>query len=269
MVKIVISSLKGGTGKSSTTVNLGRALKRKGCAVGLLDVDCVAPTLTTALGLPKLPEWELNAAGDGGKGTVLPFEVDGIYALTMASHYGEAPAVLWDEKTLIDAIRQLSTGLVQWPDAIDYILMDSPPSSSKFMQALFDYIPELHGVILVFQPTDMAAADLWRSLDFFKFKKVPILGLISNMAYALSPNGEKFWPFLSPKVDLGEICGRFGIPILGEVPLTPKRKVVDQAFDQIASRLDGVKPIILKEDIAKKLIRAGKLKILKAAVRRM
>ena len=268
MLKVVIASLKGGTGKSSTTVNLGYALKRKGYKVGLLDVDCVAPTLTTALGLSKLPGWELNAAGDGGKGTVLPFEIDGIYALTMASHYGETPAVLWDEETLIDAIRQLSTGLVQWPESLDYILMDSPPSSSKFMQALFDYIPELHGVILVFQPTDMAAADLWRSLDFLKFKRVPILGLISNMAYALSPSGEKFWPFLSPKVDLREMCGKFGIPMLGEIPLTSDRKVIDQAFDQIAIGLDGVKPIILKEDIAKRLIRAGKKKLLKAAVRR-
>ena len=269
MLKVVIASLKGGTGKSSTTANLGRALNRRGYRVGLLDVDCVAPTLTTALGLPNLPDWELNAAGDGGKGTVLPFEVDGIYALSMASHYGEAPAVLWDEETLIDAISQLSTGLVQWPDSLDYILMDSPPSSSKFMQALFDYIPELHGVILVFQPTDMAAADLWRSLDFLKVKKVPILGLISNMAYALSPNGEIFWPFLSPKVDLEAMCGKFGIPILGEIPLTPDRKVIDQAFDEIALRLDGIKPIILKEDIATRLFRAGKKKLLKAAVRRL
>ncbi|GAH84009.1 unnamed protein product, partial [marine sediment metagenome] len=70
---------------------------------------------------------------------------------------------------------------------------------------------------LVFQPTDMAAADLLRTLDFLKFKKVPILGLISNMSYCLSPSGERFWPFLSPEVDLAQICKEFGIPLLGEM----------------------------------------------------
>lgn len=265
MRKIVISSLKGGTGKSTTTVNLGRALKRAGYHIGLLDVDCTAPTLATALGLPQLPKWESDAVNE----VILPFEIDGIYALTMASEYTETPAVLWDEPTLIDAIRQLTTGVVKWPDNLDYLLMDSPPSSSGFMQALFDYLPDLHGVILVFQPTDMAAADLLRTLDFVKFKKVPIIGLIANMAYCISPRGEMFWPFLSPEVDLQKMCKDFGVPLLGKIPLTANRTVVEEAFDKIASGLDGAKPVILKEDIAKRLARAMKRKMLKVAVKRL
>lgn len=265
MVKIIITALKGGTGKTSTTVGLAYALRGKGYNVGILDVDCTAPKLATALGLTKLPEWERDAREE----VILPFEIDGIYALTMASHYGEAPAVLWDEKTLIDAIRQLATGVVKWPDSLDYLLLDSPPSSSGFMQALFDYVSDLHGAILVFQPTDMAAADLLRTLDFLKFKKVPILGLLSNMSYCVSPSGERFWPFLSPKVDLAQICEEFGIPVLGEIPLTPDKKAVEQAFEEIASRLDGAKPVVIKEDIAKRFMREVKRKMLKAAVRRL
>jgi len=265
MRQIVISSLKGGTGKSTTTVSLGRALKRAGYNVGLLDVDCTAPTLSTALGLPKAPEWDSDAVEE----VILPFEIDGIFALTMASHYGESPAVLWDEATLIDAIRQLTTGVVKWPDNLDYLLMDSPPSSSGFMQALFDYLPDLYGVILVFQPTDMAHADLLRTLDFLKFKKVPIIGLIANMAYCVSPKGEMFWPVLSPEVDLEKVCKDFRVPLLGKIPLTANRTVVEKAFDRIASTLDGAKPVILKEDIAKRLAKAMKKKLLKAAVRRL
>jgi len=267
MLKIVVSSLKGGTGKTSTTVNLAYALKRRGNVVGLLDVDCVAPTLANALGLTNLPKWDLDATADEGKGVVLPFEHDGLYSLTMASHYSEAPAVLWDEATLIDAIRQLSTDLIKWP-ALDYLLFDSPPSSSGFMQALFSYLPDLYGAILVFQPTDIASADLLRTLDFFEFKKVPILGLIANMAFCISPSGEKFWPFLSPEVDLNEICREFGIPFLGEIPLSPSRKIVDEAFDDIITKLDGAKPVTQKEDITKKLARVAKRKLLKAAARR-
>jgi len=268
MRKIVVCSLKGGTGKSTVSSNLTRSLKRLGFAVGYLDADITAPTGAEAFGLEKPPDWELDAAADGGRGAIVPYDVDGIEFLTLASHFGQTPAVLWNEERKIDAARQLLQGVVAWGD-LDWLVLDTPPSSSGEMQALYDYITDLHGVILVFQPTDMAAADLLRTLDFLKFKKVPILGLVSNMSYCLSPSGEMFWPFLSPKVDLAAICEEFGIPLLGEIPLTPSYPVVEQAFDRIASRLEGARPIILKEDIAKRLIREGKRKLLKAAVRRL
>ena len=268
MRKIVVASIKGGVGKTTVSSSLARSLKRLGFSVGYLDADITAPTGSEAFGLEKLPDWVLDAAADGGKGAIVPYDVDGIQFITLASHFGRAPAVLWNEERKIDAARQLLQGVVAW-DNLDWLVLDTPPSSSGEMQALYEYITDLHGVVLVFQPTDMAAADLLRTLDFLKFKKVPILGLVANMAYALSPLGERFWPFLSPEVDLAQICKEFGIPLLGEIPLTPDRKVVEQAFDRIASSLDGAKAVILKEDIAKRLIREGKRKLLKAAVRRL
>jgi len=268
MRKVVICSLKGGTGKSTVSSNLARSLKRLGFSVGYLDADITAPTGSEAFGLEKPPDGELDAAADGGRGAIVPYDMDGIQFITLASHFGQAPAVLWNEEKKIDAARQLLQGVVAWAD-LDWLVLDTPPSSSGEMQALYDYITDLHGVILVFQPTDMAFADLLRTLDFLKFKKVPILGLVSNMSYCLSPLGERFWPFLSPKVDLATICQEFGISMLGEIPLTPDRKVVEQAFDRIASSLEWINPVVIKEDIAKKLIREGKKMLLKAAVRRL
>ncbi|GAJ15890.1 unnamed protein product, partial [marine sediment metagenome] len=61
----------------------------------MLDVDLVAPTLHKALGLTNAPQWDLDTVA----AKLIPFEVDGLYALTVASHYGEDPAVLWDEPT--------------------------------------------------------------------------------------------------------------------------------------------------------------------------
>ncbi|MBU0777979.1 P-loop NTPase [Patescibacteria group bacterium] len=268
MRKIVVASIKGGVGKTTVSSGLTRSLKRLGFSVGYLDADITAPTSSEAFGLEKPPDWELDAAADGGKGTIVPYDVDGIQFITLASHFGQAPAVLWNEERKIDAARQLLQGVVAWGN-LDWLVLDTPPSSSAEMQALYDYITALHGVILVFQPTDMAAADLLRTLDFLKFKKVPILGLVSNMSYCVSPLGERFWPFLSPEIDLAQICKEFGIPLLGEIPLTPDRKVVEQTFDEIASRLDGAKSVILKEDIATRLIREGKRRLLKTAIRRL
>ena len=265
MRRIIVSALKGGTGKTTTTVNLGRALHRSGHKVGLLDVDLVAPTLHKALGLTEPPRWDLDTVA----ANLLPFEVDGLYALTVASHYGENPAVLWDESTLIRAMRELTRD-VQWPTNLDYLIFDSPPSSSGFMQALYDSVAnDVYGVILVFQPTDIAAADLVRTLDFIKIKRVPVLGLIANMAYCIAPSGKEFWPFISPKVELGAICEENGIPLLGEIPLTSAQNMIDACFDRIASFMDNANPLILKDSILTKLYKRMAKGAVKSAIRRL
>ena len=260
----MVSSLKGGTGKTSTTVNLGKALQRAGHRVGLLDVDLVAPTLHKALGLTEPPRWNLDSVA----AKLIPFEVDGLYALTVASHYGESPAVLWDEPTLVRAMQELVRD-VRWPP-LDYLILDSPPSSSGFMQALYDAVAgDVYGTILVFQPTDIAAADLVRTLDFIKIKRVPVVGLIANMAYCIAPSGEKFWPFISPKIELGSVCEENGIALLGEVPLTPSQDIIDLEFDKISERVINVSPLALKDPMLTKLYKRVAKGAVKAAIRRM
>jgi len=267
MRKIVVSSLKGGTGKTSTTVNLGRALQRAGYRVGLLDVDATAPTLYKALGLNKAPSLDLDSV----EAKLLPFELDGLYALTLASHYDKhtkQPAVLWDEPTLIRAMRELIRDVI-WPP-LDYLVLDSPPSSSGFMQALYDaLVGDIYGTVLVFQPSDIAIEDLIRTLDFIKVKKVPIVGLIANMAYCLSPSGEKFWPFLSPNVDIGNICEEQGIAQLGEVPLTPSQDIINKEFDKIAERVVKATPLVLKDSMLTKLYKRIAKETVKSVVRRL
>lgn len=264
MRQIICSSIKGGTGKSTTTVNLGKALRRAGSRVGLLDVDLVAPTLCKALGLAEAPHWDLDTVA----ANIIPFQVEGLYALSVASHYGESPAVLWDEPTLIRAMRELTRD-VQWP-ALDYLILDSPPSSSGFMQALYDaVVGDIYGVILVFQPTDIAVADLVRTLDFIKIKKVPVVGLIANMSYCISPSGEEFWPFISPKVELGAVCEENGIALLGEVPLTSSQERINEEFDSIVKRMDGVNPLVLKDSMLTKMYKSIAKGVVKAAIRRL
>lgn len=262
--QIIISALKGGVGKTSVTVNLGRGLLRAGNRVGLLDVDATAPTLDKALGLAEAPRWGLDSA----RAQYLPFQVDGLYLLTLASHYGPTPAVLWDEPTLIRAMKELLRD-VQWPE-LDYLLLDSPPSSSGFMQALYDEMASsLYGVVLVFQPSDIAGADLVRTLDFVKIKKVPLIGLIENMSYCLSPTGERFWPFLSPKMEIGSVCRDHGIPLLGEIPLTPSQRVIDAEFDRIVQSMSKLTPVVVRDSVLKRLYGAVAKKAVAAVVRRL
>ena len=58
MRKIIISSLKGGTGKSTVSSNLTCSLKRLRFSVGYLDAYITAPTGSEAFGLEKAPDWK-------------------------------------------------------------------------------------------------------------------------------------------------------------------------------------------------------------------
>lgn len=124
---IIVSALKGGTGKTTATVNIARALSRLDHKVGILDVDVTAPKLARGLGLEKTPKWKL----DGVAESIIPNKQGDLYFVTMASHYTDAPAVMGNEAVLVETINQL-TKIISWPQDMDYLLVDSPP--------LFQYI---------------------------------------------------------------------------------------------------------------------------------
>ena len=161
MRKIVVASIKGGVGKTMVSSNLARSLKRLGFSVGYLDADITAPTGSEAFGLEKLPDWELDAAADGGKGAIVPYDVDGIQFITLASHFGQAPAVLWNEERKIDAARQLLQGVVAW-DNLDWLVLDTP-LLCEILKCLFEVIIAF-GVADYFTANYAEAVWLWWNL---------------------------------------------------------------------------------------------------------
>ena len=64
--KILVTSQKGGVGKSTVAVNLACALGRLGAKVGLLDCDVYGPDVPMMMGIKSEPETEA--------GKLLPLE---------------------------------------------------------------------------------------------------------------------------------------------------------------------------------------------------
>jgi chromosome partitioning protein len=128
---IAIGIQKGGTGKSTTTVNLGAALVEAGRRVLLVDMDPQA-SCTAALGFdlaqvnPSIADVLADGMAHPLQGVVL---ATGVPGLELAPAHLNLAAL---EATLLSEFRRedrLKTALLGLPNpGYDYVLIDCPPS---------------------------------------------------------------------------------------------------------------------------------------------
>lgn len=212
---IPVMATKGGVGKSKVCVSLGRALKSKNLKVGFLDVDWVAPNLHVELGIDPDSGLVLQAGvGDVIQPIISP---EGFPLVSSAFIFPPDQAISMDEESKIkDIIEITSPGVVDWGE-LDYLLMDTPPTTAKFVHAALK-IANLFGVVLVAQPATTAIADLLRTTSLLKDLHVPVLGLIGNQVYVVCPHGERVNLYDLTENDIEIFCKSQGVPYLGSVP---------------------------------------------------
>jgi len=258
MRKIVVMSLKGGTGKSTCTAQIGLALKDLSYKIGFLDLDIHGPNLPLSLGLEKPPP--LNV--DSEKQVILPSQVNGYELMSMASHFGEGSRILWRGEDKLDLARQLLTGVIAW-GALDYLVIDSPPSQGEEIMGLFDYLPDIYGVIIVSQPTDFSRADNDRAIDLLRARHIPLFGMLANMDGCICPScGTRFYPFLTRRANVEEYAAANKIPFLGSIPQVTSLDIVKPIFAEIARKIDTETPVHLATHEKRKSFKREALKII-------
>lgn len=278
MKKIAIWAVKGGVGKSTTTAQLGLALKAQGCKIGFFDADITGSTLATALGIAKpYPRVGLDTAAQ----KMLPVKQDGYEIFDLLFIFGES-ALLWEggERRIkafgqehdmkgtgrTALVKQMLRDVVFSPD-LDYLLLDLPPGSGDETISLFDNIQGLSGAILVCQPTSLSIQDIERNLDMARFKKIPLLGMVGNMTETICPNcGNEFVPFLDAGVDLKAYCHQHGIPYLASVPLTSDVKTIEAVFGKLAMTVKEAQPVRIWEKSVRERLEDG---LLGATIKRL
>ena len=205
---IAVASGKGGVGKSTLSTNLAVAMKRAGRAVGLVDADIYGPSQPRLMGVEdSKPESQdkklIPVTGAGG----VPF-------LSMGQLVKSGQAVAWRGPMAGSALSQLVDA--HWGDVRD-IIVDLPPGTGDIQLSMIQKHKPI-GAIIVSTPQDLALIDAMRAISFFDTAKVPIIGMVENMAGYFCPHcGEMSDPFGHGGAEAA--AAELGIPFLGRIPL--------------------------------------------------
>src|SRR5690606_27195829 len=122
---------------------------------------------------------------------------------------------------------------------LDYLVVDMPPGTGDIHITVAQNYP-VAGAVIVTTPQQVALADAIKGIGMYRMEgvKVPILGIVENMAYftpAELPNN-KYYIF--GKDGGKRLAEENNIPFLGEIPLVKS----------IADAGDNGFPIVLDQD---------------------
>ena len=207
---VAVGAGKGGVGKSTVAVNLAIALAQEGLKVGLLDADIYGPSAAIMTGTG-----DHKAQGDAHQ-RVIPALKHGIRIISMAFLLPkDQSAVVWRGPMVGKMVTQLLTG-VAWGD-LDYLVVDLPPGTGDAVLSLSQSVP-LSGAVVVTTPQDVALLDVMKAIEMFNAVKVPVVGIVENMAGFTCPKcGTMTRIFLEGAGR--KAAEKFGIPLLGTLPL--------------------------------------------------
>lgn len=224
---ILVSSGKGGVGKSTTTVNLALALQQLGLKVGVLDADIYGPSIPTMLGnAGKTPLIENEH--------FVPLDAYGMAVLSIGHLIGEHNTpVAWRGPKATGALMQLFNQTL-WPD-LDVLVIDMPPGTGDIQLTLAQRIP-VTGAVIVTTPQNVALMDATKGIELFNKVNIPVLGVIENMSTHICSNcGHEEQIFGTGGGD--QLSTQYQIPLLGRLPLDAKiREHADQGTPSVIAK---------------------------------
>ena len=221
---VAVASGKGGVGKSTVSVNLACGLTHLGLKVGLLDCDIYGPSIPLMMGVHQKPTISAEEK-------MVPPANHGVKVMSMGLLLDGDQPVIWRGPMIVKTIQQFFSA-VEW-GTLDYLLVDLPPGTGDAQLTLCQTVP-LDGGVIVTTPQEASLGVVRKGIAMFRKVNVPILGIVENMSYFMTPKGERV-----------EIFGHGGgraeaarqdVPFLGEVPLfTEIREAGDSGVPVVVS----------------------------------
>ena len=209
---LMVASGKGGVGKSTVTTNLAAALAAQGFRVGVMDADIWGYSVPRMLGV----DGELRSLD----GKIVPItRTIGEGRLEVVSMGflvdREDSALMWRGLMLNRAVQHFCED-VSWSDDLDYLLIDMPPGTGDVQMGLAKMLPRAE-MIVVTTPATAAQKVAARVVDMGRKNYLRIVGVIENMSYLATPDGEQHAVFGSGGG--AALAAEVGVPLLGRIPL--------------------------------------------------
>ena len=210
-IKKIIAVLtgKGGVGKSSVTSLLAIELARAGYKVGIMDADITGPSIPKMFGLKE----DLMGDEEG----IFPASSSlgiKIVSVNFMLEREDTPLV-WRGPMLGGVIRQFYSE-VHWGE-LDYLLIDMPPGTSDIAISVFQFVP-VDGIVMVTTPSKLVSMVVSKAINMADEVKVPIVGLVDNMAYVKCDNcGHDIQIYKND--DSKQVADIFGLDVLSKMPM--------------------------------------------------
>src|SRR5437667_10845750 len=218
-----MASGKGGVGKSTVAANLAVALQNAGARVGLCDCDIYGPSISLMFGSREQPR-----ATEENR--ILPIEQYGLKLMSMGFLLDDSsPAIL--RGPMVTRYTQQFLRQVEWGE-LDVLVLDLPPGTGDIQLTIVQTVA-LAGAIVVTTPQEVALIDARKAATMFEKVNVPVLGLIENMSYFISPSDQQRYEIFGSGGGERE-AKRLRVPLLSQItidiaklePGAPGRRIV-------------------------------------------
>ena len=238
---LLVSSAKGGVGKSTFAVNIAFSLQNLGLKIGILDADVYGPSL------PKLMNLNDKPKSEEGK-YLVPLEKYSAQCMSMGFLVEETTPMIWRGPMVISAIKTMTENVL-WKD-LDIIIIDMPPGTGD-TQLTFAQQIKVDGAVIVSTPQDLALLDVKRGIEMFEKTGIKIIGLVDNMSFFKGDDGKIYNIFGEGGVEKTAI--EYKKEFLGKIPIHQDLKLAnDQGNPLTHSNPDHEVSKIFKE-IAEKI----------------
>jgi len=235
---IVITSGKGGVGKTTTTSNIGMALARLGCKTLLIDADVGLRNLDLLLGLENRIIYTgldvLNGSCRLEQALIQDKRQPKLVFFPLSSTRVEKPISSDQVKELIKRVK---------PD-YDYILVDCPAGIDKGFQTAIESANE---AIVVVTPEVPSIRDADRVIGILMAKGVNKISLIINR---IRPNMVKTDDMMS----IEDVTNILGISLIGVIPDSEKIIVASNRGEPIVLEDQTCIPGVAFDNTAKRLM---------------
>ncbi|MBU3011601.1 Mrp/NBP35 family ATP-binding protein [Polaribacter vadi] len=233
---IAIASGKGGVGKSTVTSNLAVSLAKMGFSVGVLDADVYGPSQHIMFDVEKEKPLSVNV---DGRSKMKPIENYGVKLLSLGFFTNPDQAVIWRGPMASKALKQLIFDAA-WGE-LDFLLIDLPPGTGDVHLSIVQALP-INGAVVVSTPQNIALADAKKGVAMFQQDsiKVPVLGIIENMAYFTPEELPNNKYYIFGKDGAKNLAEDINTTFLGEIPLVQSIREAGDVGHPVALQEDTV-----------------------------